>query len=307
MQPRSTDYIAIGMFIAVLFCNSVLFGISRHIGETMGVGAFQVMFFYCWVGLLGLLPIVFKEGVGKVLKTTRWKLYGTRALLEMASFSITIFALSLMTMPAHTALSFATPIIGSITAVIILKEQPTHHTWVALALGVLGVLAITQPWNATMEPLGLIMLLAGLGFALCGVSIKLLTSTESSTQIAFYMLFLTGLVAIPFAFNWVNVPNVSAPWVALDATLLPWVVGIGICSLLPQILVAKAYQRVPITTIIPLNFLMLIFSSIIAYFFFAEVIELGTIIGAIIIIAATLYSTYGSSRKNASAMDEPIV
>lgn len=303
---KRNEAIAIGMFTFVLFCNSLLFGISRHVGETYQMGAFQVMFFYCFVGLAFLLPFLARSEGFKNLRTKRIKLHGGRAVLEFVSFSITIYALSLLTLPAHTALSFAMPIIASVTAIVILKEAPTHHTWVALFLGLIGVLVITQPWNENMDPRGLIMLAAGLGFSLCGVSIKLLTSTESSNRVAFYMLVLTGIISVPFAMNWIHVPNVSAAWVPVEAHLLPWIVGIGICALVPQILIAKALSRVPFTTLIPLNFLMLIFTSIIAYAFFDELIQTETMIGATIIIAATMYSGYGTARKGAMT-DEPIV
>ena len=303
---KRNEMIAIGMFTFVLFCNSLLFGISRYVGETYQMGAFQVMFFYCFVGFALLLPFIARGEGFKAMKSGRMKLHSTRAVLEFVSFSITIYALSLLTLPAHTALSFAMPIIASVTAIVILKEAPTHHTWIALILGIVGVLVITQPWNESMDPRGLIMLAAGLGFSLCGVSIKLLTSTETPNRVAFYMLLLTGIISVPFALNWVHVPNVSAPWVAVEAHLIPWILGIGICALVPQILIAKALSRVPFTTVIPLNFLMLLFTSIIAYVFFDELITPETMLGATIIIAATMYSSYGSARK-AAMSDEPIV
>lgn len=306
MMFRRNELIAIGMFTFVLFCNSVLFGISRYIGETYQVGAFQTMFYYCAIGFVMIIPfIAFGEGF-KAMATTRTKLHLTRAVLEFISFSITIYALSLITLPAHTALSFAMPIIASVTAIVILKEAPTHHTWVGIALGLAGVLVITEPWEENVDLRGLIMLAAGLGFSLCGVSIKLLTSTETPNRVAFYMLFLTTIIFTPFAFNFITVPNISAPWVPIDAVPFYWLLGIGVCALVPQILIAKALSRVPFTTVIPLNFLMLLFTSIIAYFFFDELITPETMIGATIIIIATMYSSYGSARK-AAMTDEPIV
>ncbi|MBN66633.1 MAG: hypothetical protein CMM94_03580 [Rickettsiales bacterium] len=285
-MARTQNLSAILMFITVLAAGSVLFGIVRHLSEG-GYHAFQLFFFYCVVALVAMLPWAYKHRA-EVFKSTGKKLYWVRALLEFLSFSLSFYALSLIPLPSHTALSFITPIVGSVTAVVILKEKPTHHTWIGLLLGIIGVFIITRPGSGLIDPIAIvIMLVSATAMALCGVSIKLLTRTESPTRVAFFMLLLTALVALPFAVS---------VWKPIEMTHVPWILGIGLCALCQQVLIAKAIQRVPLTTVIPLNFLSLVFTSIIAYFFFNELVDTPTILGAAIIIMATFYSTYGATR-----------
>lgn len=275
---------AICLFLYVLFTSAVILGIVRHISAEFGT--FQIVFFYNFVALLCFIPWLIRTR-GATLKTTKLRLHGLRAVMEFLSFSLSFYALTQIPMPMHTSLMFMAPIFGTIIAVVVLKERPTSHTFASVMAGFLGVLVITRPGIEAVN-IGVVMvLLAALGFATCGNVIKFLTRTDSSRQIAFYMLLLTTLISLPFGI---------AQWKQPEGVAWLWLIAIGLMAYTQQLAVAHALSKVPYTTVIPLNFAQLIFVAIIAYIFYDEVISGWTVVGSGIIILGTLYNAYQSTR-----------
>lgn len=310
MSQRRETTIAILMFIGVLLGNVIIFSIVPFLsapslvdlrltaGQFLGffdgepaimpapIHAFQIMLCYSAIATACMLPWAFKQGLSG-LKTTRIKAYSARGLLEYGSFTLSFYSLGFVgeyfTLPMHTALNFITPIFATIATIIILKERGHIHTWIALLAGIIGVMIITRPGMIPLSPGVLYVLGAALGFSLCGVVIKLLCSTESSQHIAFYMLAMTTVLAIPAGItHWVN-PGMDG-WF--------WLGVIGLIAYLQQVYVAKAIAKVPYMVLIPINFVSLVFSTILSYFVYAKLIDQWTFIGALLILASTVYNAH---------------
>lgn len=280
---RSDTFHAIILFTLVLLGNAVMFSIVPYLSIPeygFGYHAFQITLAYSAVALLCMMPWALRQG-RTGLKTTRMKLYWVRAALEFVSFTLSFYSLQYLALPMHTALNFLTPLLGTVVAILVLKERGQLHTWVALIAGFVGVLIITRPGIIPMNIGVMYVLLAAFGFSFCGTVIKLLTHTESPQHVAFYMLLLTTLIALPFGiYHWQS-PNAEG-WF--------WLIVIGLIAYMQQILVAKAIAKVPFTTLIPLNFVQLVFASILSYAIYSKIIDVWTLVGATIILAATLYN-----------------
>jgi drug/metabolite transporter (DMT)-like permease len=287
MNQRRETTIAILLFVLVLLGNVVIFSIVPFLSipeHGFGYHAFQIMLCYSAIATICMLPWALKQGL-KGLKTTRVKAYGARALLEYGSFTLSFYSLSYLgenfTLPMHTALNFITPIFATIGSILILKERSGVHTWIALIAGIIGVIVITRPGMIPLSPGVLYVLGAAIGFSLCGVVIKLLCSSESPKHIAFYMLAMTTILALPAGItHWKNPSPEGWFWLAL----------IGVIAYTQQILVAKAIAKVPYMVLIPLNFSSLVFSTILGYAVYAQVLDHWTLIGALIILASTIYN-----------------
>jgi drug/metabolite transporter (DMT)-like permease len=197
----------------------------------------------------------------------------------------------------HTALLFMTPLFGTIIAMLFLKEKARLITFATIAIGFVGVLVITRPDFATFNIGILFALLAAAGFAGCGATIKSLTNTEPGDKIAFYMLSMTTLIALPFALaNW-TIPQ------AEDAV---WFIAIGLIAVTLQIAIAAAFGRASFMTLLPLNFAQLVFVSIIAFIFYDEIIDEWTIVGSLLIIGATMANGWCANRQTQEIMADAI-
>jgi drug/metabolite transporter (DMT)-like permease len=319
MNQRRETTIAILMFMGVLLGNVIIFSIvpflsapdlmARRIsaGQLLGffgdassampapIHAFQIMLCYSAIATICMLPWAFKQGM-KGLKTTRLKTYSARGILEYGAFTLSFFSLGFLgenfTLPMHTALNFITPIFATLATILILKEKGHAHTWIALLIGMVGVLLITRPGMVPLSPGVLYVLGAALGFSLCGVTIKLLCATESSKHIAFYMLAMVTVLSLPLGLShWVN-PGADG-WF--------WLVLIGVVAYLQQVYVAKAISKVPFMVLIPINFVSLVFSTIFGYLVYTQQLDIWTLGGALLILAGTIYN---ANRNRALAAKE---
>lgn len=319
-QARETT-IAILLFVSVLLGNVIIFSIvpflsapdladlritaGQHLGFFAQEGpaptpihAFQIMMCYSVIATACMLPWAFKQGA-KGLKTTRLKAYGARGILEYGSFTLSFYSLGYLgeyfTLPMHTALNFITPIFATVAAIFILKERGHAHTWVALLAGIIGVLVITRPGMIPLSPGVLYVLGAAIGFSLCGIVIKLLCSTESAQHIAFYMLAMTSVLSLPAGLtHWVN-PGADG-WF--------WLTLIGVIAYLQQVYIAKAIAKVPYMVLIPLNFTSLLFSTVLGYLVYAQMLDKWTFGGALLILLSTIYN---ANRNRAIAAKESVI
>lgn len=281
------------LFVIVLLGNSVVFSIVPYLSVPeygFGYHAFQIMLCYSAIATICMLPWAIKQGV-KGLAPKQKKPYILRAFLEYGSFTISFYSLSylgdIFTLPMHTALNFMTPLFATIIAILVLKEKSHAHTWISLILGFLGMLVITRPGVLPASPGVVYVLLAALGFSLCGIVIKILTRTESPNHIAFYMLLMTTILALPLGILHWKTPSMEG-WF--------WLCVIGLIAYAQQILVAKAIAKVPFMTLIPLNFVQLVFASILSYAVYHKLVDAWVLTGALIILAATLYNAIKNAR-----------
>lgn len=247
---------------------------------------FQLVFFYDVLGLLFILPIVLIKKTS--LKTRRLPLFGARAVLEFTAFSLGFFALAKLPFPTYIALSFTSPLFASVFAIFLLKEDNTIHRWIALLFGFVGVLVMTRPGDGAFRHEAFLVLCAASCFALCSISIKKLTRTEPPVRVAFYMLFLTSIVAAPFA---------AGVWRPVPVEIWPKLLLLGAMVASVQYTVSRAMSMGEMTAILPITYLNLLWSSLYAYFLFDEIISYAVIIGGALIIAAAFYTTKYGHRK----------
>jgi drug/metabolite transporter (DMT)-like permease len=270
-----------------------IYGMALHLHRAFGFHPFQIVFFYCLTGLMFYLPSLWRRHLS--LKTSQPKLFLLRGILEFTGFSLSITGLTMLPMPVHTSLSFTSPLFGSLAAVLLLREPNNIHRWISLLIGFCGVLIISRPGSqAAHIPLEYVgcVLLAALSFAFCGITIKKLTATEPNGRIAFFMMVMTAFVASPFAYG---------VWQPVTESAIPYLLAMGAMVAAVQFTVSLAYSKADVTVILPFNFLNLVWSSLIAFFIFDQVVDGWTFIGGLIIVGAAVYGIRYAGRTNVSA------
>lgn len=283
---------ALGLFLLVMLGNATTICIVRYLtsaSREVAYHPFQILWLTATLAAILFLPKMLTRP--HLLRPQRgYALLALRAILEFLAFSASFYAIALqIPLPMQTALTFMTPIFGTVIALLVLREHGTWATYGCVSLGVVGVLVITQPTVETDIPILAIMLTlaAAFGFACCASVIKLLTRSEHSQTIAFYMVSLVSLIALPFSISVWQTPA-AADW--------GWFLALGLIAFFIQQAVAQALSMVPYMTLIPLNFAQLVFVAIIAYLAFDEAIGLNTVFGSVIILSAVIYNAWYAAR-----------
>ncbi len=209
---------------------------------------------------------------------------GTIGLLAM---ELWFYSLTLMPITLATAISFITPILGTIIAITCLGEKAGIRRWSAIMVGFVGMLVILRPDAGQMESSALIVLASSLLMAIAGTLVKTLTRTESPETIVFYMSIFMLLWSIPPAFYYWQEPSLYE----IGLMFL-----IAVFSTIAHLSLTRAFMRADIVVLMPFDFTRLVFTAILAYILFGEVMDSQTITGSLIIAASAIYITHREAK-----------
>ena len=185
-----------------------------------------------------------------------------------------------MPLAAVTALSFTRILFTTFVAVWILRELVSGRRWAATAVGFVGVVVMVRPDTGGIDPIAMIAIGAALVFAVANVLIRLMARTEPPMRILFYYhVGGTVLFAAPAAWVWQT--PVGIEWL--------YAAAIGVLTTLGMVGFVRGFAVGEASVIGPMEYIRLIYAAILGFLFFAEIPDPWTIIGALIIVAATTY------------------
>ncbi|MEC8053934.1 MAG: DMT family transporter, partial [Pseudomonadota bacterium] len=168
-----------------------------------------------------------------------------------------------------------------------LGERLRLRRMIAIGIGFAGMLVILRPGLNTLELGAAAMLLAAPLFAASMLLAKRLTAAQRPGEIvAFLSVFVTLVLMPPALYVW------RAPtWEEMV-----WLTATAVFATLGHIALVKAYSLVEITVTQPVTFVQLVWASLLGYFVFAEVPDVWTIVGGMIIVASASYIAHRESQ-----------
>ena len=166
-------------------------------------------------------------------------------------------------------------------SVPMLREHVGWQQWIAVFVGLVGVIIVLKPsGNALVTVGGLAALASAIGYSLNAITIRILTRTDTSAATVFWSLcFLTiigGLAAIP---SWVPVP-----W-----NYWPMIAGLGITGALGQYFITEAFRLAPPPVVAPLEYTALAWGMLFDWLIWATAPGLRMLTGAFVIVASGVY------------------
>ena len=198
-------------------------------------------------------------------------------------------------MATAVALFFSFPLFLAIISVPILGEKVGIRRVLAIVVGFVGVLLITNPADGLSLP-ALMMLGAALGWALVASLTRILGERENTTTILFYTLLgFAVLLAVPQYFMW------RSP--SLEQYLL--IFGVAFFGVIAQFAVTKAYAIASPSLIAPFEYTALIWSALLGYLIWNDVPDALAISGALLIIGSGIYIIHREALNAAEQKPKP--
>jgi drug/metabolite transporter (DMT)-like permease len=258
-------------------------GMVRHVSAD--IHPFEIAFFRFFFGFIVLLPVLMRTGLAP-LKTNRLGMHLVRVVLGAFATLAIFYALSVTPLAQVAALGFTMPIFATVLAMIVFREIVGIRRWSAIVVGFLGTYVILRPGAGTIELGALLVLFSSVLYGISVIVIKSLTRTDTPLTItAFQICMMSPVLLVPALFVW--------EWPTWSQ--LAWLVAIGVVAAF---------------SVMSLNFLQLLWASLIGFTFFAEIPDLFTWIGGAMIVASTTYIAYreraaGRPLKVASTTPAP--
>ncbi|MGE8360221.1 DMT family transporter [Pseudomonas sp.] len=268
---------------------AALLALSALLFACMGVGVREVsgsvnnesvVFFRNLVGVVFFLPLILLKGV-RPLRTQRLGSHLGRAGYGLAAMYCFFYAIAHLPLADAMLFTYAAPLFTPLIARWWLKEPLSKRILGTTVVGLIGVLLVAKPSAALLDSQALIGLSASIMAAFAFVSIREMSDTEPAYRIVFYFSLFSALIsAIPLTWSW---QPVSEPDLAL-------LLGIGLLATASQLIMSKAYVLAAPGLIGPVAYLAIVFAGAIAWWRWGETPDLTSLLGAALILIASLLS-----------------
>ena len=187
-----------------------------------------------------------------------------------------------------TAIFFAKSFFVTIFAMLILGETVGVYRWSAVAVGFVGVLVMLQPGTAEFSIYSIASLAGAAGAGMVMVILRLLSQSDSADTILTWSALGIGLaMAGPGIYFW-QWPAASE-WALLG--------GLALASYLGQRCNIYAYKHGEASLLASLDYVRLLWATLLGLVFFGHFPGLPTWIGASIVIAAAIFTIYRETRR----------
>jgi drug/metabolite transporter (DMT)-like permease len=251
-----------------------------------GVPLFQIVFLRLCFALLVLLPLIARRWPA-ILQTSQPGLYVWRVGVGLLAMISWFGALSLIPVGDVTAISFLTPLFGTLAAILFLKEKTSRQRLLALGLGFTGALIILRPGYIETGTGMWVAILAACAMAASSILIKRLTEIDEPDKVVVISTVCqTPLLAIPGLYVW------------SPLTLELWGVFLvmGFFATLGQICLSRAFAATDIGITMGVDFARLPFAVLFGYIMFGELSDTWTWIGAAVIMVGTLIAARANGK-----------
>ena len=210
-----------------------------------------------------------------VLKTEHPRYQLLRGSLLLASSGLAFLSLRYMPLAEFTSIVLIAPLVVTLFAATVLKEEVSPLRWALVAGGFVGTLVILRPGGTVFSW----AILLPLGLVFTNAWFQVLTSRLARTEKPLTMHFYSGWVgtliasvALPFA--WAPLP--AWHWWAILCLM-------GFMGTVGHFFLILAYQRAPASTLTPYLYGQIGFAMLTGWFMFAQVPDLTSLVGMALI------------------------
>ncbi len=278
---RHDDPIAGVIWITLAMATLAGLGVLGRHAALQGMDPLEVVFFRNFFCVVWLLPLLAWRGLS-LAKTQQPSLYALRVVLSFISMTAMFQAFARIPIGEVTAISFLSPIFGTLFAILILGERVHFRRWTALAVGLVGALVILRPTGSSLGAGQLFALVSALTLGVIGPLVKQLSAEDDADRIVFITnAVMTPLSLVPALFVW--------RWP--EPELWPTLVGLGAVAVIGHLALVRGYLAMDASLAMTFKFSRLPFAVLFGYLAFGETIDAWTWIGALIIVTAAAYIT----------------
>ena len=239
----------------------------------------QVLFFRGFFGIIFYFFVIPKDRLHNFYKTERPGLHVLRCLSGLIALVAIFIALRELPLATVVSISFAAPIFTTIFSIFLLSEKVGIYRWLAVLIGFIGILIITEPGISELNIYYIFPIIFCLGLSYVAITIRQLSTSEPVWLISFYFsLSITLLSFLTIPYGWV-MPDFK------DFLILSM---IGIFGGVANLWLGQSYKYSEVSLVTPLKYLALLFAIIFGYFIWNEIPTIKTLLGALLVIISTM-------------------
>ena len=239
----------------------------------------QVLFFRGFFGIIFYFFIIPRDRLHNFYQTKRPGLHSLRCLAGLIAIVAIFIALRKLPLATVVSISFAAPIFTTIFSIFLLSEKVGIYRWLAVLVGFIGILIITEPGISELNIYYIFPIIFCLGLSYVAITLRQLSSTEPVWLISLNFsiaITIAGLCTLPYGWK---IPSL------FDFFVLSLV---GLFGGVANLWLSQSYKFSEVSLVTPLKYLGLVFAIFFGYLIWGEVPSLKSLFGGLLVILSSV-------------------
>ena len=232
-----------------------------------------------------------------VIKTPMIQEGGKPFLLFFRGFmgftALLAFFYNIANIPLGDAMTYSktSPIFTAIFAFLFLHEKLSFKAWMAIFVGFIGIIFITQPTGVGFSKYDLLGIFSGIGAALAYTSIRELRNFYDTRAIvlSFMLTGTIGPIVLFMISPYITMPELDfilGEFVMPEGIVWFYVIAMGVFATISQLLMTKAYGETKAGIVGAVSYTNILFSVLVGLMLGDALPSLSTSFGIVLIIFA---------------------
>ena len=283
MSAGHNTRLGIVLMVGTTFVFAVQDGLSLHLSSTYNV--YMVVMVRYWFFAAFVITISAKQvgGIRNAARTHQLYLQGFRGVLLATEICVMVTGFTYLGLVESLAIFSSYTLIVAAMSGPILGEIVGWRRWMAIFAGLCGVLIILKPGMGVFSVYAIIPLIAASMFALYSLLTRYV-ARQDSTATSFFWTGVTGCIVMTFVGMFHLEDMIPADWLLMLCLCFTGATG--------HWLLIRCYEVAEASAVQPFTYLQLVFGAAIGVMVFGEVIETNVAVGAVLVVAAGLFTLW---------------
>ena len=283
MSAGHNTRLGIALMVGTTFVFAVQDGLSLHLSSTYNV--YMVVMVRYWFFAAFVITISAKQvgGIRNAARTHQPYLQGFRGVLLATEICVMVTGFTYLGLVESLAIFSSYTLIVAAMSGPILGEIVGWRRWMAIFAGLCGVLIILKPGMGVFSVYAIIPLIAASMFALYSLLTRYV-ARQDSTATSFFWTGVTGCIVMTFVGMFHLEDMIPADWLLMLCLCFTGATG--------HWLLIRCYEVAEASAVQPFTYLQLVFGAAIGVMVFGEVIETNVAVGAVLVVAAGLFTLW---------------
>lgn len=260
------------------------------------------------VALLFILILVKLEGGLAILRTRRPWLHLFRGLLIVVANMAFFLGIASLPLADAVALFFVAPLFITLMSGPILGEKVGIRRWLAVLVGLIGVVVMLRPGFGALQPAAFLPLVAALAYAAMQMVTRRLGVTDKAASLAFYIqitfLVVSSLIGLAIGdgrYGGFDNPSLEfffRAWIWPETTDLLLMAFCGFLVAGGSYLLSQAYRVAEAALVAPFEYIALPFAVLWGYQLWGDLPDAISVVGIVLIVSGGLFILYRKPEQS---------